>query len=830
MHRIFNLSVAIAVVVVTPYQKNYQFVIFICFHSYNLWILLEIALHLMCWLIVFQLSLMSLSFNALTAPDKKNGLSCLQSACINGDIETVNTILNYSPDKLDSAIAVSLKIGSNSTYFPGKSLLSVLRMQDSEKHKRIKELVEKLTGHFKSESLLHLAARRGHTEHIRRLLDFGEYVDLVSLDLSGNGETPLMLAARFNGVEVVEFLAERGASLEMKDNNGFTPIHHASIGGKPANILRMIELGADVLTVCDGKTAIHIAAENGHSEAVRVLLEHGADANGDDGGDGMTPLLLAAQNGHLETFKVLFENGGDLNRCDLFNNLPLHYAAKGDHIDTVKFILQKGGNVLAKTGEGEAVLHLATCLELVSFLVDEGADIHARDCLDRTALHSAAEKGHTDTVIYLLNQGVDVNSCDGIGRSALYYAVRAGHAATAKVLIDRGYNLEMENDYFVDLLQSAAQRGLTDILRLLFDIGLGVDTVTSRGQTLLMVAAEAGQRDTVIFLLDRGANINFRNAEEAGEQDYEYVAVTEEKEEEFQRLARMQGSTPLYYALKAGQSDVAKLLIERGADTTNINAGYSLQALAAKHGFYDILELLSGTDQVYFENLDDGNTLLISAAGRGDLKSVRFLLQKGVSVNAKNMSGDTALSSAVKSAVSPVAIKIVQLLIAFGADINARNHKSKTPLQIACDNNFYQAAEMLIELGCEAKTKDIDNNSPLHSAARNNNGKLTEVLLQYGADVSLKSDEGEVTPLHLAARNASVHAAQVLLDHAVDVELTNTLGRTPLAEAAAVGSLPMVQLLLRNGGNVQAKDKSGKTPLILAVKDMLYGKPWSKHC
>lgn len=171
-------------------------------------------------------------------------------------------------------------------------------------------------------------------------------------------------------------------------------------------------------------------------------------------------------------------------------------------------------------------------------------------------------------------------------------------------------------------------------------------------------------------------------------------------------------------------------------------------------------------------------------------QSIKFLLRKGVDVNAKNLLGETALSNAITYRESPHVIEIVKILIAFGADINSKNHESETPLQIACGIDFHQAAEVLLELGCEVKTKNLESYSPLHYAARNNIGKLAEMLLQYGADASIKTDEDEMTPLHLAVVYGSFHAAQVLLEHGVYVEATNKVGKTPLAVAAKWKDFP----------------------------------------
>lgn len=94
-------------------------------------------------------------------PDNESGLSCLQSACVKGDTETVYAILNNSPDKLDSAIALSLKTGENVCSFNSQSILTALGALDSENHKQISNLVEKVAKDFQSQSLLHIAAKKG---------------------------------------------------------------------------------------------------------------------------------------------------------------------------------------------------------------------------------------------------------------------------------------------------------------------------------------------------------------------------------------------------------------------------------------------------------------------------------------------------------------------------------------------------------------------------------------------------------------------------------------------------------------------------------------------
>ena len=742
-----------------------------------------------------QLSLKSLSFNYLTTPSKESGFSSLQSACIKGDVDTVLAILNLNTDKLDSAIALSVKIGPNAPHFPGKSILTALKHQDTEKHKAILETISTVTEHFQSQSLLHLAAKKGNVEHVRRLLDAGEPVDAMysCSDQREDEKTPLMFAAEFNEVDVVEFLIQRGASLEVTDRGSMTPFLHAVSGGRMQNVKRLVELGANVLKKTRrGMSAIHVAAGQGNKDAVFFLLERGASAD-QQGFYGLTPLMLAARKGCLDTVKLLLSKGANLNGCTQGGDTPLLFAAKENHTDLVKFLFKKKANLFAKKSYGETVLHLATQLDLVSFLCDQGANIHAKDGWGKTPLHAAAAKGQSDTVRFLLERGADINSSDDRGHTALYYAILEEHASTAKVLIESGCEVKLilKGGHFVDegeVLEAAARKGFSCILKLLLDKGVPVDAL-SRYETPLIVAARAGHCEVVNVLLDHGANINgfrFRNFKsEKHEIVYDKGRDGEgsDNEKEEPELANTQ--TPLYCALEAGRGEVARLLIERGADTSDPSGNTSsLPELAATRGLSDVFHLLTKEKSFDFNKInDDGETLLTFAATSGKFDSVKFLLDNGAEVNVKNLSGDTALSCAVRSRAAPV-LEIVRLLLAHGAAVNTKNDHCETPLLIAAHRNADKVANLLIEHGCDTTSKNLGSFSALHSAAFYNNGKLIEKLLQHGAVLNLKTDDEGMTPLHVAAKKGSVLAADVLLEHGADLESTTPLAETPLLLAA----------------------------------------------
>ena len=99
-----------------------------------------------------------------------------------------------------------------------------------------------------------------------------------------------------------------------------------------------LDAGANINKAnADGKTPLHIAAENGHKSVAGILITKGADVNARDN-KGRTPLHLATQEGHAPMADYLTDKGADLNSQDKVGGSPLHYAVLNNEYD-IAFIL-----------------------------------------------------------------------------------------------------------------------------------------------------------------------------------------------------------------------------------------------------------------------------------------------------------------------------------------------------------------------------------------------------------------------------------------------------------------------------------------------------------
>eukprot|EP00966_Prymnesium_polylepis_P315347 7286398-Prymnesium_polylepis.1 len=134
----------------------------------------------------------------------------------------------------------------------------------------------------------------GHTSMTELLCDRGAEIDMPD----ENGETPLHLAAQLGYVAVISLLLARGAAVDLASHSGYAPLHMAAEQGQTEAIRLLIdEGGANPRAVTERRaTPLHWAAYHSHAKAFLVLLGRGADLHARDA-DGETPMSLVQGQG-----------------------------------------------------------------------------------------------------------------------------------------------------------------------------------------------------------------------------------------------------------------------------------------------------------------------------------------------------------------------------------------------------------------------------------------------------------------------------------------------------------------------------------------------------
>jgi len=273
-----------------------------------------------------------------------------------------------------------------------------------------------------------------------------------------------------------------------------------------------------------------------------------------------------------------------------------------------------------------------------------------------------------------------------------------------------------------------------------------VNTRDARESTPLMYAAAYGSSDAMKLLLEAGADVNAKNAFDATalmwcSNDLAKVRLLIEKGANVNARSRA-GRTPLTIAAAHdGNFEVVKLLVEKGADVSPRfeSASASAQGAAAA---------------TFPPSTKFASTPLTEAADANDTATVRFLVEKGADVNARNAIGDTPLILAA----SHGNVEVIRLLLAKGADVNAVDAPestqvkngpvalgSFTPLLYAAVYAGYDAVKLLLDAGAKVNAQDVRGMTPLMLAIASDrpDPHVVRLLLERGADTSIKSKDGE---------------------------------------------------------------------------------------
>ncbi|KAF7165156.1 hypothetical protein CNMCM6106_001396 [Aspergillus hiratsukae] len=294
------------------------------------------------------------------------------------------------------------------------------------------------------ESPLYVAARCGHLGMVRFLLRLDGELTIKNR----NGSTPSHRASVNANFEVVKFRYEREADADIHtaDNDGCTPLYSASRYGHLEVVKFLYECGADAdihTATKDGWTPINAASDSGHLEVVKFLYECGADTDiHTAANDGWTPINAASSKGHLEVVKFLYERGADTDIHTATNDgrTPLHSASNNGHLAVVKFLLEKGADPTVAENDGQTPLHAACCygyLKIVDLILNVAITtatlaghiqrtieiLNKQDVLKRTPLCLAVHGGHEQVIRRLVDSHADVSLVDCYGRSVADWAL-----------------------------------------------------------------------------------------------------------------------------------------------------------------------------------------------------------------------------------------------------------------------------------------------------------------------------------------------------------------------------------------------------------------------
>jgi uncharacterized protein len=447
-----------------------------------------------------------------------------------------------------------------------------------------------------------------------------------------------------------------------------------------------------------------------------------------------TPLAFAAnrvvdavKTGDRPAAITLLQQKADVNAAEPDGTTAIAWAVRQDDIDLVDRLIRAGADVKAANRYGVTPLSLA-CINgnalMIEKLLKAGADANAAGNEGETPLMTVAHSGNVDAAKVLLAHGAKVDAReDWHGETALMLAAAQRHPAMLKELLAHGADVnalstvvKWERQVTAEprdkwlppggfsALMFAAREGCVACLPVLADAGANLNQADPDGITPMVNSIINGHYDVARFLLDRGADPN---------------------------LADKTGRAALYAAVDAHTMPYSNRPSpdESGNEISSLDL---VKALVAKGGQ---VNTQLKTQQPYRTKVDRGNdsmlttgtTPLVRAAKAGDAVVIALLLQQGADVKLATRNGITPTMAAAglgskeedgvgRKKTEKEAIDSIELCLKAGDDINAVDSKGQTALHGAAQKGWNQIVQYLADHGAKLDIKDKKGLTPLDAA------------------------------------------------------------------------------------------------------------------
>lgn len=459
-------------------------------------------------------------------------------------------------------------------------------------------------------------------------------------------------------------------------------------------------------TATSGASRLADAARDRDFETVRNLVADTADVDA-YGSDGTQALLWIIRVQDRDLALRLLDAGADPNLANRYDLTPLALAVEFGDLDVVEILLDAGADPTVPDAAGEPLMFTATRngdADIVRALLAAGVEPDAVDAsFGQTALMIAARERQPEIARLLIGAGADISRqtpagatpqprlpADNAGskgegivrggwpergmrapipgaKTPLLYAAREGSAEIVGMLIDAGADIEQADANGTTPLLAAIINDSMETARLLIDAGANVNAVDWYGQTPLWAAVDLRNLDVpgptrdngvdrdaalalIELLLERGADVDARTQEYPPERRWittlgslAWVDVT--------------GQTPFFRAALAGDVTIMRLLLEHGADP-NIDTFTGTSPLMAA----------AGINWVFNQTYDEGPAALLEA--------VELCNELGNDVNQVNHMGVAAIHGAANRGSD----EIVRFLYEKGASLEVADNVGRTPM------------------------------------------------------------------------------------------------------------------------------------------------------
>ena len=628
-----------------------------------------------------------------------------------------------------------------------------------------------------TDGILHKAISDGLIDEVQNLLKDGADID----KLFGSRGTPLCAAISANQPRIVELLLQSGCDVNKGDTDNEPPI---CLAVRKANVdivkllLGKTECNVNTIDPVSGQTPIHLAIINGSISIIEMILNSRRCLY--NGGNKLneTPVTLAVRQCNIEAVKLLIGAGCALNIADQQGDLPIHVAAMLPNAEMLELLLAHAGtsetvDSLSKDNGNKKVMKEGENIKESVVALDATKKEHLNPMSslgkkEGKQKSKTADKEDVEIEMSLYDDAIsqDVNQGDldnlSSESSTLVHSQMAdlpSHQIRDEDTIQNAEHQVSEDTHHSHLhdnttrISDESDNTTEDESDLLSD----VDSEFEEMLDYFWGPKEENELEDQETVDQEGSwNVNSSNI--VGMRLPLHIAVSNQLVDNVKCLikhgaalnvADANGNTPLVYACVKGNLEIAKILLEAGADPNGsgqpVMLGFIIPG-AKTTALYAAIDCKS--EDIINLLIDHGANLNIPSGefskqplisyclckGRMDL-ALKFLeyVPERLDLTATDRDGHNCLFPAIKCDESDE--EFIEKLISLGVSVNQPNRAMEYPVESCVSLERPDLIETLLKHGSYLNKPDEDGCTALHIAVMQGDLYCTSVLMQYGADM-----------------------------------------------------------------------------------------------
>jgi ankyrin repeat protein len=693
-------------------------------------------------------------------------------------------------------------------------------------------------------TLLHVAARSGHNEIVKVLIQHHANVDDSTCRV-----TPLHLATQYNYIEVIKTLVESNANVDAVNFQGRTPLHIAYLYGREEIVTYLMTHGAnskvkdikenvpnDLENVTPPKskgnadsliTLLHYAVRDGQNEMVKILIKRKVNINASSGGD--TPLHVAAQYNYVEIVKTLLQNNANVNVVNFKGRTPLHIAYLYGREEIITYLLKYGANPNVLDINNNVPNDLSNILPKPKIILQEESKNEISKPVNVTIQPPLVKLPNENTNKNIKPAQKTEEPKQSVKINVPPPAPLKNHESDKKLIIKgRVFSHEEAEDLFKNLKTNTT----------VTELDLSGCTIPASAYPAFL---EMINQNTTLKQIDHqdcklldleisSASIDaaYRNGEISKAQQLINYGLSDIKDRD------LFGSSYLHFSCYYHDYPMAKKLIEQGADIHSKDfkgitpydiicekPNSLIKSLMVKKINIEVMKgnwltkEIDLIDQIINQSLESQFSLLANNT-----------IVKKLTIKPRLFHPDEAesLFNALKTNTTLEELDLTDCVIpssdfSFIVEMLAQNKTLKHIESKGCELLSIAIASLSPEksLTIEESVK-ID----LHAACNDNDYANVKVFLEeVDSNLDLTDSFGN-TPLHIACAKGHLEIVKLLLDKNANAEIKNIYGNTPLHLVSAYSHSndfhEIAKLLLGKRVNINFVNNSNCSPLSLACK------------